>query len=82
MKGPQPMSDDKLTMAAHEIRCEAEAERREIDARYELADAFLGLDSLLRGAWGTENLNALGGGKTQVEKAWKVLGRQIEEIAR
>lgn len=42
-------------------------------ARYALTQALIGLDSLLAGAWGTQNLQRLGGGKLQIERALVVL---------
>lgn len=56
----------------------ADQRRREAQADYELADAWIGLDSLLKGAWGREGVEALGGGKVQIEKAYRVLGHLLE----
>jgi len=64
---------------AYRQRRAAEQTRDEATERFELADAYLGLDSLLKGAWGMESLNALGGGKFQIEKAHKVLGAALNE---
>jgi hypothetical protein len=64
---------------AYKLRHDADMQLQRLRPEYDLADAWIGLDSLLKGAWGTENLDALGGGKHQVEKAHAVLGRLLSE---
>lgn len=63
---------------ASEIKDEAERRIRTEQPRLDAAEAWLGLDGLLKGAWGTENVNALGGGKAQIERAQAVIGAMLE----
>lgn len=64
------------------LRYDAEQRLKTAQAAYDLADAWIGLDSLLKGGWGRENVDALGGGKTQIEKAYRVLGGLLQpEVA-
>jgi hypothetical protein len=64
---------------ASEIKYEAERAVAIAHRRLAAAEAWLGLTSLLKGAWGTENVNALGGGKAQIERAVDVIGADLAE---
>jgi hypothetical protein len=65
------MSQNMLDgIGAHAMRDEATAALGRAQRNYEVADAYIGLDVLV---------DALGGGKTQIEKAHRVLARLIEE---
>lgn len=66
---------------APRIRHQAEADERGARERREMADAYIGLDGVLKGAWGSQNVRALGGGAAQIEKAHRVLGRELERIS-
>lgn len=48
-------------------------ELQRLQREHDLIEAWIGLYGLLDGAWGTENVDALGGGKTQIERAFAVL---------
>jgi hypothetical protein len=41
---------------AYKLRHDADMQLQRLRPEYDLADAWIGLDSLLKGAWGTENL--------------------------
>ena len=68
--------------AIAKARYEALEDAKRATRRSELFEAQEGLRSLLAGGWGTENLDALGGGKTKIEKAFAVLTRECEAAVR
>jgi len=60
---------------------EALAEVKIAQQRLEIAEAYRGLDSLLKGAWGSGHVQALGGGVVGITKARAALGRLIIEAS-